>query len=120
MKIWKLVSGILSIIMFAFVVFQSCAAGVVNTLEENGQVSGSAGIVVAVMLLAGGIVSIATRKGGRGGSIAVAVLYGIGAIMGFLMAGNFTDLYIWAAWCSVCTVIAVISAITGGKKDEIG
>lgn len=27
MKIWKLVSGILSITFFAFVVLQSCAAG---------------------------------------------------------------------------------------------
>lgn len=33
MKVWKLVSGILSIILFVFVSFQSCAAGVSNALE---------------------------------------------------------------------------------------
>lgn len=34
MKVWKLVSGILSIVLFVFVTFQSCAAGVANTLSE--------------------------------------------------------------------------------------
>lgn len=70
MKVWKLVSGILSIILFVFVSFQSCAAGVSNALEANGEASGSAGIIVAILMLAGGIVSIATRKSlGKGGKI---------------------------------------------------
>ena len=43
MKIWKLVSGILSIIFFALVAMQSCAVGVANTLEDSGEVSSSAG-----------------------------------------------------------------------------
>ena len=81
MKTWKLVSGILSIIMFVFVTFQSCAAGISNSIEDNGEVGGSAGIIVAIMLLAGGIVSIATRNSkGKGGNIAVIVLFGLGAI----------------------------------------
>ena len=53
MKTWKLVSGILSIVLFVLVSFQSCAAGMVNTIEDNGEVGGSAGIIVAIMLLAG-------------------------------------------------------------------
>ena len=70
MKVWKLVSGILSIVLSVFVVLQSGAAGMVNAMEGNGEVSGTAGILVAVMLLVGGIVSIASRKGGKGGNIA--------------------------------------------------
>ena len=66
MKTWKLVSGILSIVLFFMVAFQSCAAGLGNALAENGEVSGSAGIIVAIMLLVGGIVSIVTRNGGKG------------------------------------------------------
>ena len=78
MKIWKLVSGILNIVLSVFVMFQSCAAGISNALEESEEVSGSAGMVVAIMLLAGGIVSIATRKSGKkGGNIALIVLYSI-------------------------------------------
>ena len=45
MRVWKLVSGILSIILFAVVMFQSCAAGVVNALEDNGGISGSVGVI---------------------------------------------------------------------------
>ena len=102
MKTWKLVSGILSIIMFVFVTFQSCAAG-----------------IVAIMLLAGGIVSIATRNSkGKGGNIAVIVLFGLGAIMGFTMAGSYTDLIIWAAWCAICAVLALISMIKKPKQIE--
>ena len=80
MKTWKLVSGILSIVLFVFVSFQSCAAGVANTLENNGEISGSAGFIVAVGMLAGGIVSIATRKSEKkGGNIALILLFGLAA-----------------------------------------
>lgn len=75
MRVWKLVSGILSIILFAVVMFQSCAAGVVNALEDNGGISGSVGVIVGILMLAGGIVSIATRnKTGKGHDIALIVL----------------------------------------------
>ncbi len=115
MKTWKLVSGIVSIVLFVVVAFQSCAAGVSNTLESNGEVSGSAGVIVAIMLLAGGIVSIAVRKGGKGGNIAVIVLYGIGALLGFMLAGSFSDLYIWASWCLICAALAVVALVMGNK-----
>ena len=48
MKTWKLVSGIISIVLSVFVVFQSMIAGLANALEESGQVSGSAGLVVSI------------------------------------------------------------------------
>ena len=38
MKTWKLVSGILSIVLFVLVTFQSCAAGLSNALQENGEI----------------------------------------------------------------------------------
>ena len=118
MKTWKLVSGSLSIIMFVFVTFQSCAAGAYNALSSNGEVSGSAGALVAVMLLAGGIVSIACRKGNRGGNIAIAILYGIGSFVGVMMAGSYTDLKVWSFWCLVCSLLATIS-ISGFKTASI-
>lgn len=116
MKTWKLVSGILSIILFAIVSFQSCAAGVANTLEGNGEVGGSAGLIVAIMLLAGGIVSIATRKGNKGGNIALIVLFGIGALFGFMLAGSYGDLKIWSSWCLICTILAIVSLVKGEKQ----
>lgn len=118
MKTWKLVSGILSIVLFVVVTFQSCAAGIANTLSENGESSGSAGVVVAIMMLAGGIVSIVTRKGSKGGNIALIILFGIGAITGFSLAGSFADLTIWAAWCTICAVLAIVSLVKPSNKAE--
>lgn len=121
MKVWKLVSGILSIVLFVFVSFQSCAAGLSNALEANGEASGTAGIMVAVFMLAGGIVSIATRKAkGKGGNIALLVLFGIAALIGFTNYGSYSDLAIWSGWCLINAVLAVIALITGKKKIEDG
>ncbi len=111
MKTWKLVSGILSIVLFMVVAFQSCAAGFVNTVTANGQSSGSAGIIVAIVMLSGGIVSIVTRNGSKGGNIALIVLFGLGALIGFALAGNFTDLNIWAGWCLINAIVAVVSLV---------
>ena len=67
-----------------------------NTLQDNGEVSGSAGVIVAIMLLVGGIVSIVTRNGSKDGNIALIILYGIGALFGFALAGEYSDLNIGA------------------------
>jgi hypothetical protein len=110
MKTWKLVSGILSIVLFAFVAFQSCAVGIGNTMTDNGEVGGSAGIIVAILLLTGGIISIATKNStGKGGNIALIVIFAIGAFLGFALAGGYSDLKIWAGWCLINVIMAVLS-----------
>ena len=117
MKTWKLVSGIICCVLFALVAFQSCAAGVANTLEANGETSGFAGILVAFLLVAGGIVSITTRKSLKnGGNIALIVLFLLASLVGFSCAGSFKDLNIWSAWCLINVMLAVISFIGNRKK----
>ncbi len=117
MKVWKLVSGILSIVMFLIVSFQSCAAGISNTLSDNGEVGGSAGVLVAIFLLAGGIVSIATRNSkGKGGNIALIILFGLATIIGLALAGSYLDLKIWAAWCAINVVLAIIALVKTPKN----
>lgn len=112
MKVWKLVSGIISMVLFGLVVFQSCAAGVSNALEQNGESSGTAGIIVAFLMLAGGIVSVATRKAvGKGGNIALIVLFGLAALVGFTNYGSYSDLAIWSGWCVINAVIAVVDIV---------
>ncbi len=119
MKIWKLVSGILSIVLFFIVTLQSCAAGLSNALMENGENGGSAGVIVAILMLSGGIVSIVTRQGSKGGNIALIVLFGLAALVGFSMAGSYADLNIWAAWCVINAVLAVISLIKGNGTNNL-
>lgn len=121
MKVWKLVSGIISIILFVIVTFQSCAAGLSNALEANGEVSGTAGAMVAVFMLAGGIVSIATRNAkGKGGNIALLILFGLAALIGFANYGSYSDLAVWSGWCLVNAVLAVVAMLTGKKKNADG
>ena len=119
MKVWKLVSGILSCVLFILVMLQSCAVGVSNALESNEEISGSAGLLVAVFMLAGGIVSIVTRKSvEKGGNIALIILFGLAALIGFANYGSYSDLAIWSGWCLINGVLAVVAIIIGKKKAE--
>ena len=45
MKTWKLVSGILSTVLFLVVMVQSCAAGVADAIAGQGGTGGGAGIL---------------------------------------------------------------------------
>ena len=119
MKVWKLVSGILSMVLFVVVTFQSCAVGLANSLSESEEVSGTAGVLLAILMLAGGIVSVATRKSVKnGGNIALIVLFGLAALIGFMNHGTYSDLVIWSVWCLINVVLAVVAMVTGGKKNR--
>ena len=119
MKIWKLVAGILSIPISGFVTFQSCAAGVYNTLEENNESSGTVGVIVATLILTGGIVSIVVHKSeGIGGNIGLIVIFSLASLLGFTMAGNYTDLLIWASWSLINVITAIISLIINSVRKR--
>ncbi len=122
MRIWKLISGIVSIVLAAFVIFQSSAAGLYNAMSGNNESGGTAGLFTALLMIAGGVVSIAIRnrdgrnRDGKGGNIALIVLFGLGALIGFTMAGSYSDLMIWAGWCLVCAVLALLSVWKDKKQ----
>ena len=80
MKTWKLVSGILSIVLAVFVLFQSAAIVVRKSIK-------------------------------KGAHIALIIMYGLAAIIGFTMAGSYEDLKIWAGWCLICAILAVVAII---------
>lgn len=117
MKIWKLVSGILSIILFLVVTLQSCAAGLYDAMADTGETSGAAGVLVAILLLAGGIVSIAVRNSdSKGSNIALLVLFGLAALIGFAGYGSYEDLIVWSVWCLINAVMAVIAMAVNSRK----
>lgn len=118
MKVWKLVSGVLSILISLFVIFQSFFAGAYNILTGNGQSSGTAGVVVALVMFTSGIVAIATSSGSRGGDAAIAILDGVGALTGFFGAGSYLDLYVWASWCLLCAILALADFISLSRYDS--
>ena len=105
---FRLVAGIITIVLSVLVTFQSCAAGLSNALEENGESGGSAGVLLAVCFLVAGIVGIVTRKStGAGGAFTSAGFYIVGGLIGLICAGSYADLVIWG-------VISVAFGVTGG------
>ena len=91
----KKVVGIISIVLFFIIVFQSCAAGVGDALMETGGASGSAGMMLAFCMLIGGILALAsgTKKGVL---ITAIIFYIVGGIIAIANIGIFADLQIWA------------------------
>lgn len=111
MKNWKLVSGILNIVFAVVVVSQSFAAGVSDALGGSDSGAMSAGLVVAVLMVAAGIVSIVTRKAEKnGGNIAQIIMLSIAAVVGLAMHAEYEDLVLWATWCCVAGIVDGFSA----------
>lgn len=116
MKVWKIVSGILTLIASAIVLLQSCALGVYNAVSFNGSHSGAAGFLVAICFIAGGVVSIASSNSDDiGGDVATATLFAIVAGTWKMKYGVFADLRMWAFWGMVCANLAAVSITT--KRD---
>lgn len=118
MKVAKLVTGIFCLVFSIMVLFQSCAAGLSNSLAESGEISGSAGALVALFMIAGGIVMIVTRKSEKkGGSITGIILFALAAVIGFANAGSFSDLRVWSGFCLVLAVMN-LCALVFAKKPQ--
>ena len=120
MKVTKLVLGILTIIISCFVLFQSCSAGAVNALSNNGVSSGTGGALVALLMLAGGITMIASRKNiKKGGSVAGIIIFGIAALIGFTSAGSvFKDLIVWAVLCLILAGVNLLAVFRCKKNSD--
>lgn len=116
MKTWKLIAGIISCVATVVVLFQSCAAGIVGAVEKTESVGGSAGFMVALLMLSGGITSIVTRNSqGSGGDIALMILFGLAGVIGTTMHGVYSDLIIWGIWCLINAGLALKSKMSKGK-----
>jgi len=110
-KIARLIIGIVSIVLFVIIIFQSCATGVVNALESNQtDTSGGVGVMLSILILIAGIVGIATRKS-KGGSITAGIFYFIAASIGFANQGTFGDLIVWTVLSLIFGFVFVLGGI---------
>lgn len=115
MKTSRLVIGIISCILFLIISLQSCAAGIGNTLEENGEVSGSAGFMLAICMLVAGIVGICCRKL-KTGTIVAGVFYAVGGLIGITNVGSYSDLQIWSVLSFVFAIVFIATGIMQKQK----
>ena len=114
-KICRLIIGIVSIALFFVIMFQSCAAGVVNTFEGNGSVSGTAGAILAMCWLVAGIVGIAGRRNKYAIGTSVG-FYFFGGLIGIANIGIYSDLAIWSMLSFAFAIIYLLSILLYRKK----
>lgn len=115
MKNARKVIGIISIVLFLIISFQSCAAGAYNTLADTGEVSGSAGLVLACCMAIAGIIGI-TCKDSNGATITSAILYAFGGFIGLINQGAFKDLTIWSVLSVIFCIVYLFTY--GFQKDD--
>lgn len=101
-------------------VFQSCVVGTINTFSDSGEISGTQGMLAAIMYLSAGITGIASRNSrSKGGPLASAILYWLGAL--FTAGGSdvYGDLMIWGVLAACLGSFFMYCAIrTDGDLKE--
>ena len=118
MKTGKLVIGIISCVLFAIIIFQSCAAGVVEAIEGTEGTSAGAGTLSGLLILSAGIIAIATRELPSGkGTIVAIIMYGIAGLLSLTMHGFYKDLIIWGILSLVFAVVFVLFQTKGGSSN---
>lgn len=116
-KTWRIVLGVISCVAFFIMIFQSCAAGAVNAILDNGSSSGTAGFFTAILMLTGGIIGMCTNNS-KQGTIWAGVCYGIGAVIGILNIGIYLDLILWSLMCVGFSITYIIYGIKWESHSE--
>ena len=117
MKTIRMVVGIISMVLFVLISLQSCAAGIGNTILDNGEIGGSAGILLAICMLVAGIISVAARKT-KGGTITALCFYVFGGLIEIANAGSYSDLKIWAGLALFFAALLLITLFMKPKNDS--
>lgn len=119
-KTARLVIGIISIVLFFLVSLQSCAAGIGNALSASGEVSGSAGFLLAICMLISGIITICLKnKKTNIAFILPTVFYMLGAIIAAANVGSYSDLKIWSIIAALFGVLHIYCLLSVKRVNKI-
>lgn len=115
----KTTIGIISIILFVIISFQSCAAGLGNALSESGETSGSFGFLLSIFMLVAGILTVVNRnKSNKSSFIVPACFYILGGLFAKIEIGSFTDLGLWSSLSIIFGVLLIIFMILTAKQKQ--
>lgn len=118
MKTARLVIGIISMVLFLIIMFQSCAAGIGEAIMGEDGEGSSSGAFVAWLMLIAGIVGVCTRKGVIGAYI-TAGIYVLAGIIGISSIGSiFGDLVIWGVVSLIFAAVFVLGGILTKKSQK--
>lgn len=111
----KKVIGIVSIVLFAIITFQSCAAGIGNALSNNKEMSGSAGFMLAICMLVAGIIALVSKLS-KGMTITSLVFYAVGGLVGISNVGHYSDLAVWSVLAFIFAVLLLVDLLKNKDK----
>lgn len=116
----RLVVGIILFVLSMFILFQSCAAGLVNAWEESSDMGGTAGILVVILMISTGVIAICTRNSAsKGGPGTCAGLLFLAAVIGFCNAGVFSDLAVWSVVNIAFGIVFLICTIKTKRRIDL-
>ena len=116
----RLVVGIILFVMSMFILFQSCAAGLVNAWEDSSDMGGTAGILVVILMISTGVIAICTRNSAsKGGPGTCAGLLFLAAVIGFCNAGVFSDLAVWSVVNIAFGIVFLICTIKTKRRIDL-
>ena len=117
MKTTRLILGIITIVLFMVIAFQSCAAGLVNSVNQSSDSGGMAGLFVAFLSLIAGIVAIAARSS-AGGAFTAAGFYIVSALVGLSNSAVYKDLSIWGGLFFIFGIVFIWAGIKQRKSKR--
>lgn len=120
MKICKMVFGIINCVLFVWIAFQSCAANVINAVQQSDDTSGLAGLLFAFLLLGASIAAIATRNNtDKIPSIIISLVYWVAGFVAKQGAnGLYKDLNVWAMWAWICAGQVLFTSVFAELKKQ--
>lgn len=119
----RLIVGIVMLVFSIPVLFQSCAAGIFNSIENNGGADGTIGFLVSCCMIVFGIIAITTRRTILHNFLAVMSVLSclIFIYCSFIYDGIFADLAIWGYLFAIYSIFFFIasSAVKQNNKSFI-
>lgn len=112
-SVGRLVLSIISYVISFMILIQSCAVGFVNSVEDNSDTSGTAGVILMICIIVAASVGIATRNSRKkAGPIVAGAFYIVGGLLGLLSSGgSYGDLIIWSVVSIAFGIFFLIAGI---------
>lgn len=115
MRIWRLISGAVSCIMFCYIVSEAIRIGMVNFAKGSSSHSGTTSFIIGTFNLIAGIMSIVKRRGGKESNIVIFTLYLLSALFALFgdTGGSDSSIPLYGLWWIVCALVSFSALIDG-------
>lgn len=115
MKVWKIVSGIISVLGGVLLGLLTVFLAFV-TLIFPGDVIDLMGLLIALLIFAGGVVSIVTCRARHKSNIALIAIFVIAAALCIWRFDPYFYLLYPAVWCAACAIVAIVFTCLPDKE----